>query len=138
MYRGKNLTSVGAISFNKILAFETLTRALNGEEFKKFPRDKLIPELWKGASLIIDNLSAHKVNGVEEMLREAGVTVIYLSPYSPEFNPIEHLWSELKAFARKFAPKTEEAMKKLLKLALLLVGEKHLKNYFTHCCYCTS
>lgn len=138
IYRGKNLTSIGAISLKKVLAFETLTKAINGEEFKKFLQEKLIPELWKGAVLIMDNLSAHKVEGVEEMLREVGVKVIYLSPYSPEFNPIEHLWSELKSFVRRFAPKTEEALKQLLKLALLLVSEKSLKNYFTHCCYCTS
>jgi hypothetical protein len=91
IYRGKNLTSVGAISLRGVLAFETLTKALNGEEFKKFLREKLIPELWNGAVLIMDNLSAHKVEGVEEMLGEVGVKVIYLSPYSPEFNPSEHL-----------------------------------------------
>ncbi|MEG3438633.1 transposase [Pannus brasiliensis CCIBt3594] len=112
IYRGKNLTAIGAISLKRVLAFETLTKAMNGEEFKKFLRERLIPELWKGAALIMDTLSARKVEGVEETLREVGVKVIYLSLYSLEFNPIEHLWSELKSFARRFAPKTEGALRK--------------------------
>jgi transposase len=86
----------------------------------------------------MDNLRAHKVEGVEQMLEAAGVRVIYLSPYSPDFNPIEHLCWELKSLVKRFAPKTEEALKGILNLGLMLVSEKHLRNYFTHCCYYTS
>ncbi|WP_275265313.1 transposase [Microcystis aeruginosa] len=93
---------------------------------------------WEGAVLIMDNLRAHKVAGVEQMLEAARVRVIYLSPYSPDFNPIEHLWWQLKSLVKKFAPTTEEALKAILNLDLMLVSEKHLRNYFTHCCYCTS
>ena len=138
MYRGKNVTAIGAITQNEILAFETLRKSMSSKEFKQFIQEKLIPKLWKGAVLVMDNLSAHKVKGIEEMLQAAGAKVVYLSPYSPEFNPIEHLWWELKAFVRKFFPKSEESVEKLLGLGLMLCGKDHLQKYFAHCCYCTS
>nr|ADO19267.1 transposase [Nostoc flagelliforme str. Sunitezuoqi] len=58
----------------------------------------------------MDNLPAHKVKGIEEMITATGAKVEYMSPYSPDFNPIEMLWSQLKAFLRRFAPKTLETM----------------------------
>ena len=57
----------------------------------------------------MDNLPAHRVKGVTAIIEDAGARVIYLSPYSPEFNPIEHLWSQLKSFLRKFSPKKEKS-----------------------------
>jgi transposase len=87
------------------------------------------------------NLPAHKVQGVPEILNQVGAKPLYLSPYSPEFNPIEHWWWELKAFIRQFVPKTKETLVKLLHLVHLgsiLSSSRTLRNYFTHCCYCAS
>jgi len=75
---------------------------MNGEDFKKFVKEELTPKLWKAAVVVMDNLRVHKVKGVEEMIEAVGARVVYLSPYSPEFNPIEHLWWELKALLRRF------------------------------------
>jgi putative transposase len=136
--RGKNLTTIGAITQNEVLAFDIIAKSMKGEDFKQFIREKIVPKLWPGAVLVMDNLSAHKVEGIEEMIKSAGAQVVYLSPYSPEFNPIEHLWWEVKAFVRKFAPKNQVAVEKLVTLALKLCSKKHLQNYFAHCCYCTS
>ena len=72
----------------------------------------ILPNLWSGAGVVMDNLSAHKVEGVKEMIEGVGGQVIYLSSYSCEFNPIEHLWWKLKSFVRRFAPKNEEAIRK--------------------------
>jgi putative transposase len=55
-------------------------------------KEDLLPNLWSGAGVVMDNLSSHKVEGVKEMIEGVGSQVIYLSPYSAEFNPIEHLW----------------------------------------------
>ena len=86
----------------------------------------------------MDNLKVHKVKGIEEILESVGTKVIYLSPYSLEFNPIDRLWWELKIFICRFVPKNLEAVTKLLKLGIKLCFSKQIKNSFTHCCYCTN
>ncbi|MFM7407281.1 MAG: transposase, partial [Cuspidothrix sp.] len=91
-YRGSRVTVVGAISNRSILALKTLGQSMNGEDFKKFVAQELLPKLWKGAVVVMDNLKAHKMKGISEMIESVGARVVYLSPYSPEFNPIEHLW----------------------------------------------
>lgn len=137
-YRGSRVTVVGAISNKSILSLKTLGPSMNGEDFKKFVEQELLPKLWKGAVVVMDNLKAHKMKGIIEMIESVGARVVYLSPYSPEFNPIEHLWWQLKAFIRKFSPKNILAVVQLLSLGVLLCSSQQLQNYFSHCCYCTS
>ncbi len=110
---------------------------MKGQDFQQFIQEELAPKLWPGAVVVMDHLKVHKVKGIEEILESVGAKVMYLSPYSPEFNPIEHLWWELKAFIRRFVPKNLEAVTKLLELGIKLCSSKQIKNYFTHCCYCT-
>ena len=132
------MTVVGAMTQTAVLSIETLGRSMTGEAFKKYLQASLVPKLWPGAVVVMDNLSAHKVKGVEEILASVGARVIYLSPYSPEFNPIEHLWWQLKAFIRQFVPKRVEVIEQLLKLGVRLCSSKELQNYFAHCCYCAN
>ncbi len=61
----------------------------------------LIPTLHKGDIVVMDNMRSHHVKGVEEVLRAAGMIPLYLPPYSPDLNPIEMLWSKMKAILRK-------------------------------------
>ena len=63
---------------------------------------------------------------------------ICLSPYSPDFNPIELWWSQLKSFLRKFVTTTTAMIDQIIAVALELMNPQHLRNWFTHCCYCTS
>ena len=137
-YRGSRVTVVGAISHKKVIAMPTMGTSMNGEDFKKFVKEELTPKLWKGAVVVMDNLRVHKVKGVEEMSEAVGARVVYLSPYSPEFNPIEHLWWELKALLRKFIPQSVQIVEKLWELGVKLCSSKQIRNYFAHCCYCTS
>lgn len=136
VYRGKRLNYIGAMSIKGILSLKALPKSLNGELFKEFIETELAPKLWEGAVVVMDNLKAHKVEGVAELIEARGGKVIYLPPYSADFNPIEHLWWELKAFVRRYRPKWEEAVEKLLKLGMLLNTEEIRRNYFAHCCYC--
>ena len=62
----------------------------------------------------------------------------WLSPHSPEFNPIEHLWWQLKALIRRFVPKSVKAITQLLELGVRLCSSRELRNYFAHCYYCTN
>ena len=137
-YRGTRVNVIGAISDSKVLALQALDRSLSGEQFKQFLQEHLVPQLWSGAVVVMDNLPAHKVQGVHAFLAEVGAKALYLSPYSPEFNPIEHGWWELKAFIRRFVPKTKETLVKLLHLGGMLSSSQTLRNYFVHCCYCAS
>ena len=76
----------------------------------------------------MDNLPAHKVEAIVPLIEAVGAKVIYMSPYSPEFNPIEHWWSQLKAFLRQFSPTTSRMVDILIATAIDLINPVHLRN----------
>ncbi|WP_445315884.1 transposase [Microcoleus vaginatus] len=98
----------------------------------------LWPQLWKGAVVVMDNLPAHKLASIKPMIEAVGASIICLSPYSPDFNPIELWWSQLKSFLRMFAPTTTSMIDQIIAVALNLITPQHLRNWFTNCCCCTS
>ena len=116
----------------------TLDGAIDGKAFSVFIEHFLVPNLWKGAVVVMDNLPAHSPGGDWTLdWNGNGATILNLSPYSPDFNPIELWWSQLKAFLRQFSPTTTKMVDILLATALEGVNTKHFKNWFTSCCYCT-
>lgn len=135
--RGAKVTVVGAVSRKKVLAVMTLNGLMDGNAFEVFVKKCLLPQLWSGAVVIMDNVPAHKVVAIEPIIQSVGATVQYLSPYSPDFNPIEHWWSQLKAFLRQFSPTTTKMVDTLIATALDLINPNHLRNWFAHCCCCT-
>lgn len=137
-YRGAKVTVIGAISLTKVLAVMTLNDSMDSSAFTVFIEKFLCPQLWPGAVVVMDNLPAHKISSIESMIESVGARVICLSPYSPDFNPIERWWSQLKSFLRVFSPKTPEMIDRIIAVALNLMNPHHLKHWFTHCCYCTS
>lgn len=137
-YRGAKVTVIGAVSMKKVVAVMTLNGSLNGNAFKVFVEKCLLAQLWSGAVVVMDNVPAHKVKEIEPLIQSVGARVQYLSPYSPDFNPIEHWWSQLKAFLRSFSPITEKMVDILIATALDLINPIHLTNWLTNCCYCTS
>ncbi|WP_086760565.1 IS630 family transposase [Nostoc sp. 106C] len=137
-YRGAKVSVIGGISLKKVLAVMTLNGSMDGNAYKVFIEHFLLPQLWTGAVVVMDNLPAHQVAEIKPLIESVGASALYLSPYSPEFNPIEHWWSQLKAFLKQFSPKTASGVDGLIKIALQLINPEHLKNWFTNCCYCTS
>lgn len=137
-YRGAKITVIGAISLKQVLAVMTLDGSMNGNIFKVFVEKCLLPQLWEGAVVVMDNVPAHKVKEIEPLIQSVGASVVYQSPYSPDFNPIEHWWSQLKAFLRSFSPTSAKWVDILVATALDLINPQHLKNWFTNCCYCAS
>jgi transposase len=137
-YRGGKVSVIGAISWSKVLAVMTMDDSMNAAAFEVFITQCLIPTLWPGAVVVMDNLPAHKADVIVSLIEAVGARVLFLSPYSPEFNPIEHWWSQLKTFLRKFSPTTSNMVDTLIATALDLMDSNHLKNWFTHCCYCPS
>ena len=108
------------------------TGTLNGERFKKYVDDTLSPALFEGDILILDNSSVHKVHNVLDSVIIKGVTVVFLPPYSPDFNPIELLWSKMKTFLRKAKAHTKDNLEEALNQALDSITVQDIKNWFCH------
>ena len=137
-YRGAKVTVIGAISIDRVVALMTIDDSMDGKAFEVFVGKFLVPQLWPGAVVVMDNLSAHKLASIAPMIEAVGASVLNLSPYSPDFNPIELWWSQLKSFLRQFTPTTTEMVDRVIAVALNLINPQHLKNWFANCCYCTS
>ncbi len=105
-YRGAKITAIGAITIKKLVALMTMNDSINGKAFEVFIKKFLVPELRLGAVVVMDNMPAHKIASIAPMIQAVGASIINLLPYSPDFNPIELWWSQLKSFLRKFSPKT--------------------------------
>jgi hypothetical protein len=88
-----------------------------GEMFLAWIVQGLVPTLQKGDSVITDNLATHKVKGVAEAIEQAGARLRYLPPYSPDFNPIENMWSKIKQIMRSADPRTEMELVQAAKIA---------------------
>ena len=108
---------------------------INGEMFLAYVREFLCPTLQPGDIVILDNLSSHKVSGVEEAIRATGATLLYLPPYSPDFNPIEKFFSKLKALLRKAAKRSIDALWKEIGDLLNAVTPDECSNFFASCGY---
>jgi transposase len=137
-YRGVEVTVVEAISLKKVVGLMTLNGSIHRRAFEVFSEHFLVPNLWESAVVVMDNLPAHKLRTIEPLIQAASASLLNLSPYSPDFNPIELWWSQLKSFLCQFSPSTTKMVDILLASALNLVNPKHFKNWFTSCCYCNS
>ena len=102
----KTATFTAGLRLGGMVAPMVLDGAMNGDAFRAYVEQVLVPELAKGDVVIMDNLPAHKVSGVRTAIEEAGARLVYLPPYSPDFNPIEMAFSKLKALLRKAAART--------------------------------
>jgi len=135
--RGKNVTLIGALSLTGFIAAWTTDGGINGDAFIGFVEQILVPNLWPGACVVMDNLPAHKVEEVRPAIEAVGARLVYLSPYSPDFSPIENCWSKLKQYLRSVAARSRDALDQAISDAMNLVTIKDIRNWFAHCCYCT-
>ena len=87
--------------------------------------------------VILDNLATHKIRGVREALEAAGARLLYLPPYSPDFNPIEPMWSKIKQILRGHAPRTEEELLRAAKTAFNSISTADCKGFFFSAQYAT-
>lgn len=133
--RGQNITMIGAISTAGFLAPFTFEGWTDKEAFLTYVTQVLVPELWVGACVVMDNLPAHKAIKVREAIESVGAKVKFLSPYSPDFNPIENCWSKLKEFLRAKESRTYQELDSSINEAINLVTDKDIIGWFTHCCY---
>lgn len=133
---GVNVSLIGAMSLSQVLTRVTLNGSVNTLTFEAFIHQRLIPKLWKGACVILDNCSIHFSNDMKQWIEEAGAHLIYLPPYSPEFSPIENCWSKVKSLLRRAKAQTYHALNEALEQAFQAISPEDLKSWFSHCCYC--
>ena len=105
---------------------------LNGELFKKYVDDFLSPSLSEGDIVILDNSSVHKASGVLDSIYIRGAAAMFLPPYSPDFNPMELLWSKLKAFLRKAKARTHQTLTDALNAALASITPADIEHWFKY------
>jgi len=132
---GENVTMLAALSAAGVEAPMTINGAVDGVAFLAYVREVLSPTLSEGDIVVMDNLGAHKVAGVEEAITARGARLEYLPPYSPDFNPIEKCWSKIKTYLRKAKARTREALEVALKEALLTISGADARAWFAHCGY---
>jgi len=110
----KILTILSAISTRGILATMTIEEPTDSDIFLAYVQQVLCPALRPGDVVVMDNLSAHKAEGVRESIEAVGATVLYLPPYSPDLNPIEKAWAKLKQLLRSTKARTTEALEQAI------------------------
>ena len=103
---------------------------MNGEMFLAWVRQGLAPTLRAGDVVILDNLSTHKIRGVREAIEAVGARLLYLPPYSPDFNPIEPMWSKIKQILRGHDPRTEEELVSAARIAFQSISTADCKGFF--------
>jgi len=128
-------TFVGGLCQDRLIAPMVADGPMDGEMFLAYARCFLAPALRPGDIVILDNLSSHKVKGVPQAITSVGATVLYLPPYSPDLNPIEKLFSQLKAWLRKNATRTVDALWTAIGTLLNSLTPTQCANYFASCHY---
>src|SRR5208337_1563398 len=131
----KVLTILGALSLRGVVAAMTIESATDGDVFLAYLEQALCPKLQAGDVVVMDNLSAHKVSGVRQLIEVSGAKLLYLPPYSPDFNPIEQAWSKLKQLLRGIKARILEKLEPALAKAIDAITPHDAKAFFRHCGY---
>jgi transposase len=114
----------------------TVEGSMTKEVFESYVEHFLAPTFLPGQVVVMDNLTAHKGGRVRELIEGKGCELLYLPPYSPDFNPIEEAFSQIKGFLRWICARTKEALVKAIVEALDAVTPKDARDFFTHSgCY---
>jgi transposase len=132
---GPQTTTLAVIGWTGITAPLVLSGPVNGTVFYGYIQRCVVPTLRPGDILFMDNLSAHKVAGLEELIRSCGAHLIYLPPYSADFNPIELVWSKVKTILRRLKARTLPDLIEALRQALLAITPQEIHAWFAHCGY---
>ena len=134
---GGNLTLVGAMRLDGWVALSTMFAAMTSRRFIKWVGKKLLPKLNEGDVLLLDNLRAHHDRRLRPICAKFGVEVLYLPPYSHDFNPMESGWALQKQLVRAHAPRTKYALRRVAQRARFRVKPWHCRQWFRHCGYGT-
>jgi len=126
----RTTTFTAGLRLSGMAAPMLLDGPMHGTAFLAYVEHVLVPDLAVGDIVVMDNLASHKVAGVRELIEDAGATLMYLPPYSPDFNPIEMAFSKLKAALRKAAARTKVELWDAIAGAIETFTPTECENYF--------
>jgi len=135
--RGKNLTIIGALGIEGIVAADLLDGSMRTPDFVRFFKDELMPVMKRGQAAVLDNLRIHHTAELAPIAKAHGIYIIYLPPYSPDLNPIEKGWSKLKAWLRKRGAPRINSLVRAVRRGLARIVKKDVLGWMKHCGYPT-
>jgi transposase len=133
--RFERTSVVGVLGLGGVVASLSFKGSLNGWLFGEYVEHCLVPIMKKGDTLVLDNSSVHKVRGVLDPLVLLGVKIVFLPVYSPDFNPIELVWSKVKAYLRKVKARTVDVLIAAIEEALATITGSDIEGWIKHCGY---
>jgi transposase len=131
----KTTTMMSSLRLDGSTACLTLEGATDTESFRAYVQVVLVPTLQAGDIVVMDNLSPHKSDPTLTLIRQAGAQVLFLPAYSPDFNPIEMMWSKVKNFLRGAQARTQDELLAAIGQALRQITPQDAINWFAHCGY---
>jgi transposase len=131
----KTTTFVAALRWTGLTAPLVIDGAINGELFLAYVQQHLVPTLRVDDIVVMDNLASHKTAGIRTAIEAAGAVLVYLPPYSPDFNPIEMVFAKLKALLRQWGERTRDALWRRIGKLLDEFSPQECANYFRHAGY---
>jgi len=131
----KTTTFVGGLTIDGVVAPMTIDGAMTGQAFLAYVEQVLAPILKPGDIVVLDNLPAHKPIAIRKAIEDAGAVMLFLPPYSPDFNPIEMAFSKIKALLKKAAARTVQDLWDAIRNAIDAVSPKDARSFFTACGY---
>jgi transposase len=131
----KTTTLLAGLRMTGMVAPMVLDGPINGDWFEAYVGQVLVPELRPGDVVIMDNLSSHKRTAVRTLIEAAGASLLFLPPYSPDFNPIEKAFARLKALLRKAGERTVSGLLDLIGRLIDMFTPPECANYFSSCGY---
>jgi transposase len=131
----RTLTLLAALSLHGLRAAMTVESPTDGDVFLAYVEQVLGPRLQPGDVVVLDNLAAHKVAGVRALIEARGAQLLYLPPYSPDFNPIEQAWSKVKELLRAAQARTLPLLDDAITAALAAITADNAVGWFRHCGY---
>ena len=131
----RTLTLLAALTTAGVLASMMIESPTDGAVFLAYVEQVLCPRLQPGHLVILDNLAAHKLAAVRPLIESRGAQLLYLPPYSPDFNPIEQAWSKLKQLLRSAKARLLENLESAVAEALAAITPDNALAWFRHCGY---
>lgn len=132
---GASTSMLGTLATTGIEATMLVEGSVDTLVFNAYCEHVLRPTLRVGDVIVLDNLGAHRASRIEEITKHCGARVLWLPPYSPDFSPIELMWSKVKAYLRRVKARTQEELEAAIKAALETVTISDCQNWFRHCGY---
>jgi len=130
---GKNISLIGALSLEGLIAPMTLPGSVDTTAFLAYVNEVLIPQLWQGAIVVLDNLRVHHAACIRAAIEAVGAKLIFLPPYSPDLSPIELCWSKLKQFLRSRKARTSDALDQAMTDVMSYITQDDAWGWFNHC-----